>query len=171
MAECGIVKAAFLNCLMSSEYCNKQMKFERLLFLGFFASMLAMSCKKDESTVSTMSPQLLGKWSLVNEQWNWIPFTNNDSTYVGQPGDYYEFTANGNVFARWGGYLDTATYSYVSFAPDQIRILYLKWYGSSYSSSEGPKYTISGLTLNSVSLVDSPISPIGIYSDIINLKR
>jgi len=142
------------------------MKFTNFVFLVLFASMLAMSCKKDVSTRSRppeILTKILGKWSVVNEEWSWTnAFTSqtHDSIYLGQPGDYYEFMANGNLFVREGLYHYTATYYYAS--PDSIQ---------TNSPNAGDIFIISDLTEDSLSLVGSYPYPDGYTSHLVNLIR
>jgi hypothetical protein len=147
------------------------MKF-RKPFLVFSAFVIVVSCKKDQATTSSM---LSGKWSIVNEQWTWTnPLSGvfHDSIYLGKSGDYYEFTADGNLFAREGNYNDTGTYYLVNLK--QIQIMYSNWNGGAVSSPGGvfgPQFTISVLTENSLILSSAGLTPDGPVSDSLTLKR
>ena len=156
-------------------YPNQSMKFSNFTSLVFFISVLAFSCKKDQSAKSITTSMLVGKWSIVNEEFTWTqPFAGvlHDSIYVGKPDDYYEFTADGNLFAKEGIYHDSATYYFVN--PQQIQIMPRTWSGVSVSGPGpiyGPEFTISALTENSLILSSSGLTPEGPASDSITLKR
>jgi hypothetical protein len=151
------------------------MKFPKPVFLVFLTSVLAFSCKKDQTTKSTTTSMLFGKWSIVNEEFTWInPATGMfyDSIYQGKPDDYYEFTPDGNLFAKEGIYHDSATYYFVN--RDQIQTMPRIWNGVTVSSPGGvygPEFTISVLTENSLILSSSALTPEGPASDSITLKR
>lgn len=151
------------------------MKFPKPISLIFFTSVLAVCCKKDQSTQSTMKSMLFGKWSIVNEEFTWThPDTGVliDSIYVGKPDDYYEFTADGNLFAKEGIFNDTGTYYFVN--PASIQTMPRTWSGVTVSGSGpiyGPEFTISALTENSLILLSAGLTPDGPVSDSITLKR
>jgi len=153
------------------------MPFPKLICLLFFTSLLAFSCKKDQSAQSTATPTVFGKWSLVNEEYTWTsPATGvfHDSIYTGKPGDDYEFTADGHLFASEGIYQDSGTYSFVN--PVQIQFLPRVWNGVTVSSPGGgviygPEFTIATLTEHSLILSSSGLIPEGPVSDSITLKR
>ena len=160
------------------------MKFVILVSLIFFASMFTISCRKDLSKKSTMLPpsgimtKLVGKWSIVSEEWSGTNYADPvvstqvfDSTYMGQAGDYYEFTADSNLFIRESIYFDTARYYYVS--EDSIQTMWGTWQGITIGPpyGYGPLYNIRGLTDDSVVLFSSGLIPEGPRTDIITLKR
>ena len=86
------------------------MKFCYLLIALFVFSCL-VSCKKS-SDVSPVA--LVAKWNLVNDSTVFggplaAPLTNKN--YVGVPGDYFDFRANGKVYIKEGTKYDTLAYN------------------------------------------------------------
>jgi len=59
------------------------------------------ACKKAGSTAPG---SVVGKWNIVN-------VTTRGQSYMGQPGDYFNFTADGNLYTKEGAKLDTFTYT------------------------------------------------------------
>jgi hypothetical protein len=59
------------------------------------------ACKKD---ANTNPASIVGKWNIVN-------VSTRSVNYTGQPGDYYDFTANGTLYTKKETSLDTFSYT------------------------------------------------------------
>ncbi|WP_428330148.1 hypothetical protein [Mucilaginibacter sp.] len=79
----------------------------KLLFI--IGLMLALNaCKKENTTIAAIT----GKWNLVSDStYAGVGYNNHPVNYIGQPGDYFNFTADGLVYTKEGSVLDTLTYS------------------------------------------------------------
>src|SRR5476649_2744188 len=89
------------------------MKFYNLLIALFVFSCLA-SCKKSgESGPVT----LVAKWNLVNDSTasgGALASPLTKTNYVGVPGDYFDFRADGKLYIKEGAKYDTLTYNTTS---------------------------------------------------------
>ena len=88
------------------------MKSYYLLIALFVVSCLA-SCKKNLDADPTTSTTLTGKWDLVNDSSAYGESYITKTNYVGVPGDYFDFRANGNVYIKEGANYDTLAYNMV----------------------------------------------------------
>jgi hypothetical protein len=85
------------------------MKFYNWVIVFFVFSCLA-SCKKSGVT----SPvTLVAKWGLVNDSTAYGESYITKTNYVGVPGDYFDFRADGKVYIKEGAKCDTLTYHMV----------------------------------------------------------
>jgi hypothetical protein len=119
--------------------------------------------------------QLTGDWTLVNDSTSSTGIgagtQGTGSNYYGQPGDHFHFTADGKLYIREGGAIDTATYTVTS---DKKIILNYLFYQGIPVADYGSVIAIFnqvGLKANAVTLSSSIITPGGTYSRAINLKR
>ena len=76
-----------------------------LILTGLLFCLYA--CKKNSNT----NPgSIVGKWNIVS-----VASIEGDdepvTTYTGQPGDYYEFTANGALYTKEGTAISTCNYT------------------------------------------------------------
>jgi hypothetical protein len=56
-----------------------------------------------------------GAWKVVNDStYVGVGLNNHLQGYQGQPGDYFDFAANGNLYIREGSTVDTLSYQYLS---------------------------------------------------------
>jgi len=82
-----------------------------LLCTGFIA------CKKTDSPAAggTTQQKILGKWKFQNVVVNdFYSGSSHVSNYPGDPGDYFDFRADGKVYLlAWGSY-DTSTYKIIN---------------------------------------------------------
>jgi hypothetical protein len=84
-------------------------------FLVIIASLALClyACKKDGNNTNPSS--IAGKWNIVSDStYSGVGLGNHPVNYVGQPGDYFDFTTNGTVYTKEGTILDTLTYRIVS---------------------------------------------------------
>jgi len=136
------------------------MKFYNLLIALFVFSCLA-SCKKsgDSGPVT-----LIAKWSLINDSTAYggalaSPLTQKN--YVGVPGDYFDFRADGKLYIKEGSKYDTLAYNKAS--GDSVII-------NAFNYNNTPS-VIKPITANSATIY-STFMVFEIYNfRIVNLKR
>jgi len=92
------------------------MKFYNWVIVLFVFSCQA-SCKKSGVTGPVT---LIAKWELVNDSAAYGEAYITKTNYVGVPGDYFDFRADGKVYIKEGAKYDTLTYHMV--APDSVSI-------------------------------------------------
>jgi hypothetical protein len=97
------------------------MRFYNLLIALFVFSCLA-SCKKsgDAGPVT-----LVAKWSLVNDSTAFggaLASPLIKKNYVGVPGDYFDFRADGKLYIKEGAKYDTLAYNMNMTAGDSVII-------------------------------------------------
>jgi hypothetical protein len=82
-----------------------------ILILPFaFLLFFLPACKKDSN-----KPSITGKWNIVTDStYAGVGAGNHPVAYAGQPGDYFNFQANGVVYTKEGAVLDTLTYKLIS---------------------------------------------------------
>lgn len=75
------------------------------IIAGFL--ILGSSCKKDN-----MPASILGKWNIkIDSSYAGVGAGNHEVSYVGQPGDYFNFSSDGHIYVRENSILDTFTYT------------------------------------------------------------
>jgi len=136
------------------------MKFYNLL-IGLFVFSCLASCKKsgDSGPVT-----LVAKWSLVNDSTAHggalaSPLTKTN--YVGVPGDYFDFRANGKLYIKEGSKYDTLTYNMTS--GDSVII-------NTFNYNNYPS-VIKPLTTNSATIYSTFMVFEIYYFRIVNLKK
>ncbi len=80
-----------------------------------------ISCKKTDIQTNL----LVGKWNIIDDSASItrsLNGFNSGSNYIGTSNDYYNFTANGNLYINEGLSLDTATYLMVT--KTQVELVY-----------------------------------------------
>ena len=86
------------------------MKTKHILLITASLMLCLYACKKDGS-----QPSLIGKWNIVSDStYVGAGLSNHQVDYMGQPGDYFDFTSNGTVYTKEGSILDTLSYNLVS---------------------------------------------------------
>jgi|SRR5471030_1798751 len=89
------------------------MKFYNWLIVLFVFSCIA-SCKKSGDTGPVT---LVAKWNLVNDSTasgGALPVPLAKTNYVGVPGDYFDFRADGKLYIEEGARYDTLAYNTTS---------------------------------------------------------
>jgi hypothetical protein len=77
-----------------------------LILTGLLFCLYA--CKKDGNTPGSIA----GRWNIVSDSsYTGVGINNHEVTYIGQYGDYYEFTTNGILYTKEGAALDTLRYT------------------------------------------------------------
>ncbi len=118
---------------------------------------------------------LAGNWTLVNDSTSSTGVGTGDkawgANYLGQPGDYFKFTAGGKVYIKEGSSIDTANYTITT--DNKIQLIYSYYanvpvtnYGSVVANFEP-----LNLTTSSVTLTTNTVTANGATARIINLKR
>jgi hypothetical protein len=122
---------------------------------------------------------LIGKWTLVNDSTSGTgigpKFTFYTNNYIGTGDDYFDFRADGNVYIKENGSLDTMTYSMAS----DTTVIFGKSGGYQVSASGAwmpvptPPNVINPFTAHSASITYvSGVNPGGSGgSRIVNLKK
>ena len=128
------------------------------------------SCKKTDIQTNL----LVGKWNIIDDSSSMTPSYNgfnSGSNYIGTSHDYYNFTANGNLYINEGLSLDTATYLMVT--KTQVKVVYYFENGIGFGPSGGilGTYYITNLTAHTATLTLSGVTPGGRELQIISLKR
>ena len=142
------------------------------------------SCLKDKGTTSNttirhsipfIGAQIVGKWSVVSEVdstsfWGiWSNKQSVTSTYLGQPGDYYNFTAGGVMYRVQNNTRDT---QYYKVSNDSILFRYA-YYDVNLRLDSGymPGFIVSQFTGNTCTLHSFALTPETAGSATINLRR
>ena len=77
-----------------------------------FLFVLIAGCTKSGSQLAS---QINGKWKLVSDNtYQGVGILNHSMLYTGQPGDYFDFRADGNLYTRENSSFDTLHYQIVS---------------------------------------------------------
>jgi hypothetical protein len=78
-----------------------------IILIGSFIAFLN-ACKKDNNS----NNQIAGKWNIVKDStYVGVGVSNHPVVYIGQPGDYFDFRTDGNVYTKEGAVLDTLSYT------------------------------------------------------------
>src|SRR5450755_4369703 len=117
-----------------------------------------ISCKKTDIQTNL----LVGKWNIIDDS---VSITgslfgfNSVSNFIGTTNDYYNFTANGNLYINEGLSLDTATYLMVT--KTQVKLVYYVENGIGFGPFGGIRGTfyITNLTAHTATLRDSGLTP------------
>jgi hypothetical protein len=117
---------------------------------------------------------LAGNWTLVNDSTYSTGMDASDHStignYIGKDGDYFKFTADGKLFIKEGGAIDTATY--VALGSNLV-VNYSFYAGLPVAGTDvqTANFTRLNLTANSVKLSSTLTTATGVSSRVINLKR
>ena len=69
--------------------------------------MISISCKKSNDNVSK-------NLALIQHNWKIVSLNGEALRYVGEPDDYFNFSANNILYAHAGGNNDTSAYTLIS---------------------------------------------------------
>jgi len=135
------------------------MQRSKLLLLPLALIIIAFSCKKSSNY------SIVGKWSIIDDSTKFDASSRAASSYhsdyIGQPGDYYNFSANGMMYVKEGAALDSMAYEILSNG--QVRCTPSPGFTQNYTASE---VTATTATFNIiVSRGD------GILTKLIHLKK
>jgi hypothetical protein len=87
-------------------------KYSFLIVTGLMFCLYA--CKKHCDTAfmtNTRTSLIIGKWNIVRDTvYAGVNTGADPAIYIGQPGDYFDFSEDGNVYIREGAGLDTLSY-------------------------------------------------------------
>jgi hypothetical protein len=102
------------------------------LLLPALLAIIAFSCKKS----STHS--IVGNWSIIDDSTKFVAsssaYSSYHSDYIGQPGDYYNFSTNGMMYVKEGAARDTMAYAILSNG--QVRCTPSPGFTENYNASE-----------------------------------
>jgi hypothetical protein len=149
-----------MNFLKSTNNLLKQ-----LVSAGFI--MIFCSCSKQSVSINSTAAALMGKWNLISDsEYTGVGTNNHLVGYIGQPGDYFDFSTNQNVYIKEGTIYDTVRYQVVTSSTIIIADFGLIGNGVQDTSK------IVNLTPDSVTIV-SPVSitPGGIFGRTVHLGR
>ena len=128
----------------------------------------------DTSTGSN-SAILTGDWILVSDSTYSTGVDASDHTtigkYIGQGGDHFNFTADGKLYIKEGGAIDTATYTITANRNIEINYSYYAGMPVSTPGSMMANFVQMNLTDHSVTLNGTISTSNGTSSRVINLKR
>jgi hypothetical protein len=133
-----------------------------LLVICLFITIAICSCTKDGNNKTSNS--IVGKWNVVmDSSYNTgigASITPTIQTYIGQRGDYYNFTAQGKAYFNEGNKL-SATGDY-TIAGSQLKVKYdnLVIDGSTIEDAS-TIYTIATISAHSLTLTSSFLTPGG----------
>ncbi len=126
------------------------------------------------TTTGDNNALLAGNWTLVNDSTYSTGVDASDHStignYTGKDDDYFKFTADGKLFIKEGGAIDTATYV---ASGDNIVINYSFYAGLPVASTDvqTANFTRLNLTNHTVTLSSTLTTATGVASRVINLKR
>ena len=108
------------------------MQRSKLLLLPLALIIIAFSCKKSSKN------SIVGKWSIIDDSTKFVAGSNAASSYhsdyIGQPGDYYNFSTNGMMYVKEGAALDSMAYEILSNG--QVRCTPSPGFTQNYTASE-----------------------------------
>jgi len=171
------------------------MKILAVLLSFISITMLVMSCTKTvikpaaiknadtavlvhpHSPLDTLpvSATLVGRWKLVSDSTNTygmpISGPRTGSTYAGQPGDYFNIAANGQVLIKESSQTDTA--KYVAYTDNSRQLLYKHL---DYISIVGGGWVTSSLqqsnvTDHSATITTDIVTTMGAHRHIYTLEK
>ena len=118
-----------------------------------------LSCKKSSS-----SPSIAGKWAIADDSTQFAGSGNNPSyhsDYIGQPGDYYDFSPRNMLYTKEGAHTDSMAHEVLP--NNQVRC--------SPSPGFNESYTTSDIALNRATFHVMLITEQGTLTKIILLTR
>jgi hypothetical protein len=89
-------------------------------FIYILLMLVLWSCTKNTASGPNINHSIpvttiIGNWSLVfDSTYTGVGTQNHAAVYSGQPGDYFNFSADGHVYTKEGNSLDTLKYSLLS---------------------------------------------------------
>jgi hypothetical protein len=147
------------------------------LFLILLAGLFWLSCNKLKNDTGKESTQvtLIGDWQVVNDTstntpWGiWAGKPVVGVNYLGTPSDHFKFTADGHLYNQLQGATDTSTYK---VSHDSISAVYTYFNGQVISNGVyHTTWTVSNLTLHTLTLSTWFTTPETAITQVINLKR
>ena len=118
---------------------------------------------------------LTGNWTLVNDSTfsTGIGATTQGTgtNYAGQPGDHFNFTAEGKVYIQEGKNIDTANYTITADRKIIVNYLYFQGLPVTNYGSVIDSFNQLDLKAGTVTLSSAIITPGSSFTRIINLKR
>ena len=126
------------------------------------------------TTTGDNSAILAGNWTLVSDSTYSTGVDASDHStignYIGKDGDYFKFTADGKLFIKEGGAIDTATYVALG---SKLVVNYSFYAGLPVASTDvqTADFTRLNLTSHTVTLSSTLTTATGVSSRVINLKR
>ena len=103
------------------------------LLLPLVLIIIVFSCKKSSNNNS-----IIGNWSIIDDSTKFVASSSASSSfhsdYIGQPGDYYNFSSNGMMYVKEGAALDSMAYEILSNG--QVRCTPSPGFTQNYTASE-----------------------------------
>lgn len=145
--------------------------------LSFLAVLLYLTaCTKTGTTsIDTETAELAGKWNLVTDStFEGAGTANHPVDYIGEAGDYFNFSTSGDVYTKKGTVLDTLTYRVLSTTTIAISDFGLYATDAPDTSTITAMTAVSGLglTVHYVAIA-SPVflTPGGVFWRKVTLRR
>lgn len=144
-------------------------KINNLLKQFYSAGLIIIfcSCSKQHVSVNSTATAISGKWNLISDSgYTGVGTNNHLLVYTGQPGDYFDFRTDQNIYSKEGTNYDTLGYKVVSNSAIIIADFGLIVNGVQDTSK------IVNLTTDSLTIV-SPIllTPGGVFGRTVHLGR
>jgi hypothetical protein len=137
------------------------------------------SAKKDTVTTTVDQPidqsLLVGNWQLINDTSTTVPWglwqgqPTSGHNYMGQPSDYYKFTADDHAYTSISGFVDTANYT---ISRDTVHVVYT--YFNGIVSTDGVYnsfWRVTNLTAHTATITTIFITPETVITSVTNLKK
>ncbi|HEY4063144.1 MAG TPA: hypothetical protein VGM30_14660 [Puia sp.] len=121
--------------------------------------LIALSCKKSSNNT------IIGNWSIIDDSTKFVStvdgYPSTHSDYIGQPGDYYNFSPNGNLYVKEGTL--TSTMAYEVLRTGQVRCTPLPGYTENYNATDITATTATFHIINT--------GPTGQVTKVIHLRK
>lgn len=118
---------------------------------------------------------ITGTWVLVNDSTFSTSVDVSDHSasgnYIGQGSDYFDFTADGKLYIKEGGAIDTATYTITADRNIEVNYSYYAGMRVKAAGSMIADFTPLSLGEHAVTLNSTVITANGTSSRVIHLKR
>jgi hypothetical protein len=86
---------------------------KQLVSAGFI--IIFCSCSKQSVSINSTAATIMGKWNLISDSgYTGVGTGNHLVGYIGQPGDYFDFRTDQNVYIKEGSSYDTIGYKIVT---------------------------------------------------------
>jgi hypothetical protein len=93
----------------------KQILMVVVVILSLYACKNTLINPTAKTSLNDSQVSLLGKWNLVSDTvYAGVNTGGDPAVYKGQPGDYFNFATDGNIYIKEGTVLDTLQYQLVS---------------------------------------------------------
>jgi hypothetical protein len=92
------------------------MKTKQIFLIAAGLLLCLYACKKPGCDPAMMGPvTIIRNWNIVSDStFVGVGSNNHPVAYIGQPGDYFDFTTNGTIYTKEGAVLDTLSYKLLS---------------------------------------------------------